>query len=414
MHMPSSNSSAPILEGDPIVWAQALWKQLNTDRWPLSVQELPTGTVLVGGAVRDGLIGRLQKHPDLDLIVPERAIELSNNLARTLGGRCVVLDSKRDIARLVIEGWTIDLAAQEGANLEEDLWRRDFRLNAIALTLEAIPRLVDPTGGLSDLQQKKLVVVHEQNLLDDPLRLLRGLRLMAELQLTAEAQTWALIHRHHKLLPQAAPERIQAELQRIANAPWADEVLTLLPSTGLLNSWQNTSAIISQPPPCNEDAKALNPLEQELALPLARLTYLLSDEGLFQLRFSKRQRQRCEFLRHWQNHNDGKAFANLAEVDRMQLHLDLEKDLPALILQLPLDSQLQWLKRWRNPNDPLFHPSSPVDGHLLQKSLNLPKGRTLGDLLRHLCKERAFGRLHNQEQALHEASHWWKQKQTLL
>ena len=92
---------------------------------------------------------------------------------------------------MVIKGWTIDIAAQEGSNLDEDLWRRDFRLNAIALTLEATPQLVDPTGGLSDLEQKKLVAVREQNLLDDPLRLLRGLRLMAELQLSLEKQTLA-------------------------------------------------------------------------------------------------------------------------------------------------------------------------------------------------------------------------------
>ncbi|MFL0756081.1 MAG: CCA tRNA nucleotidyltransferase [Prochlorococcus sp.] len=407
--MPSSKASAPILEGEPTAWAQALWEQLHPDRWPLSAEELPPGTVLVGGAVRDGLIGRLQKRPDLDLMVPGKAIELTGNLARTLGGTCVVLDTKRDIARLVLKGWTIDIAAQEGSNLEEDLWRRDFRLNAIALTLEAIPRLVDPTGGLNDLQQKKLVAIREQNLLDDPLRLLRGLRLMAELQLTPEAKTWSLIHCHHKLLPQAAPERIQAELQRLVNAHWADEVLPLLLSTGLLNSWQNSIEGINRKPPSHKAAKALNTAEQALALPLARLTYLVSDEGLIQLRFSRKQRQRCQLLRHWQNRNDGISFESLSEIDRLQLHLDLEKDLPALILQLPQASQLQWLERWRDPDDPLFHPYPPVDGYFLQKSLNLPMGRTLGDLLRHLCQERAFGRLHNQEQVLNEAIHWWEQ-----
>ncbi|MEC9027791.1 MAG: CCA tRNA nucleotidyltransferase, partial [Cyanobacteriota bacterium] len=181
--MPSLRSAAPILEGDPTIRVQALWEQLHPDHWPLSIQDLPAGTVLVGGAVRDGLLGRLQQQPDLDFIVPNKALEITRSLAKTLGGTCVVLDAERDMARLVIKGWTIDIAAQEGSNLDEDLWRRDFRLNAIALTLEATPQLVDPTGGLSDLEQKKLVAVREQNLLDDPLRLLRGLRLIAELQL---------------------------------------------------------------------------------------------------------------------------------------------------------------------------------------------------------------------------------------
>ena len=412
--MPSLRSAAPILEGDPTIRVQALWEQLHPDHWPLSIQELPAGTVLVGGAVRDGLLGRLQKQPDLDFIVPSKALELTRSLAKTLGGTCVVLDAERDMARLVIKGWTIDIATQEGSTLEEDLWRRDFRLNAIALTLEATPQLVDPTGGLSDLEQKKLVAVREQNLLDDPLRLLRGLRLIAELQLSLGKQTLAWINCHHRLLPQAAPERIQAELQRIVTAPWADDVLPLLLRTGLLDLWQNTIEKINRPAPCLKVAKSLKPEEQAVALPLARLTHLLSNEGLSALRFSRRQCQRCQLLRYWEERNDGMAFASLSELDRLQLHLDLETDLPALILQLPQISQMQWLERWRNPDDPLFHPSPPVDGYALQKTLKLPKGQALGELLRHLCKEKAFGRVQNRKQAFKAATYWWEQKQTLL
>lgn len=414
MHMPYPPEAPPIDENDPTILAQILWDRLHPEQWPLNPKQLPVGSALVGGAIRDGLLSKLKKQPDLDLVIPEEALGLCQNLAKTLGGKCVVLDAERNMARLVLHGWTIDFASQEGHSLEEDLWRRDFRLNAIALTLEKQPQLIDPTGGLGDLKKLQLVAVREQNLLDDPLRLLRGLRLMAELGLTIEKQTLSWIHLHHQRLPQAAPERIQAELLRLVHAPWADDLLLLVESTGLIKFWQPDLNTATKPPAFPDQAKALNPEEQALALPLARLTHLLSDDGLNQLRFSRKQRQRCQRLRQWHQRNDGNAFASLSETDRLQLHQDLEADLPALILQLPAADQRQWLERWRNPEDPLFHPSAPVNGNTLKESLGMTPGKELGNLLQHLCHERAFGRLNNEHEALQLARYWLNQKQTSL
>ena len=76
------------------------------------------------------LINNLKPRPDLDLIVQDDAIRLTKELALKKGGKYVVLDQDRDIARLILNGWTIDFARQVGANLEEDLLRRDFTLNA--------------------------------------------------------------------------------------------------------------------------------------------------------------------------------------------------------------------------------------------------------------------------------------------
>ena len=88
-----------------------------------------------------------------------------------------------------------DLAAQEGADLTSDLQRRDYSINALALTLSPGARLLDPTGGLSDLTKRELRALSEANLLADPLRLLRGPRLAAELNFTLESHTAALIGR---------------------------------------------------------------------------------------------------------------------------------------------------------------------------------------------------------------------------
>ena len=92
--------------------ARLLLRQLDPDAWPISIDQLPEGTALVGGAVRDAFLGRHNPHPDLDLVVRSDALRHSARLAKTFGGKHVVLDEQRDIARLVINGWTIDVARQ--------------------------------------------------------------------------------------------------------------------------------------------------------------------------------------------------------------------------------------------------------------------------------------------------------------
>ena len=111
-------------------------------------------------------------------------------------------------------------------------------------------------------------------------------------------------------------------------------------------------------------------------MPLARLTALVSDEGLSQLRASRALRQRCKRLRSWQQRT-GQATGALPESDRLQLHEELEGDLPALTLQLPMPEKEIWLRRWRNAEDPLFHPRTPVDGNGLLTALEVEPGPCL-------------------------------------
>ena len=65
-----------------------------------------------------------------------------------------------------------------------------------------------------------------------------------------------------------------------------------------------------------------------------------------------------------------------------------------------------WLERWKDPSDPLFHPSSPLNGYSLQKALKIPPGRSLGELMRHLSKEKAYGRFFTNQEALEAARKW--------
>ena len=383
-------------------------ERLAIDRWPVAEERLPSGTALVGGAIRDALLDRLPERPDLDLVVPRDALALTRSLSHELGGSCVVLDEERDIARLVLRGWTIDIARQEGATLEDDLLRRDYRVNAIALPLQGDHDLVDPTGGINDLTEGRLTAVSEGNLRNDPLRLLRGLRLMAEIALVLEPTTAAWIKglRHH--LPSAAPERILAELQKLVAGPQADLAIDKLLALDLLAPWA-----ASEPLPSQQDAAAMTTNERRLALPLARLTGLISDQGLEQLRASRALQQRCRRLRSWRQSIPDDP-ETLDERDRLQLQLDLEADLPALILQLSRPLQQRWLNRWRDFDDPLFHPRFPVDGKTLIKQLQLSPGPQIGTLLAHLRQEAAFGRIEGQGAALAEAQRWWSETRAAL
>ena len=139
---------------------------------------------------------------------------------------------------------------------------------------------------------------------------------------------------------------------------------------------------------------------------LAKLVCLLSDEGLSRLTFSKNQIKQCKKLRFWVNKINCFGLENLSEDERFQLHIDLEKDLPSFILFLNEKLINVWLERWKDPSDPLFHPSSPLDGHLLQKVFNIPPGPLLGELMRHLSMEKAYGRFFTNQEALEVARKW--------
>ena len=461
MHMPAGPHQAPILSCDPGEQLAGLWRALAPERWPLDPSLLPRDSLLVGGAVRDALLGRLRDRPDLDLVVAEDAIALARSLARRCGGSCVVLDPERSIARLVLRGWSFDLARRMGASLDEDLARRDYSINAIALPLATRPAAdaaspagptetagaselalqrqppaapshtdlasgpIDPGGGLEDLRARRLRALGEANLLEDPLRLLRGVRLACELGFSIEAQTLAWIRAHQRRLIEVAGERVLAELERLADAPAGAEGLIQALDLGLLSGWQ------PQPPPGDQPGLArltpeqarrcgLDPTEAQRALSLARLAAVLSPAGLTWLHASRRLQQRCRRLRQWRHclaaarSTGAEAAAALTlsalpEAERLALQQELEEDLPALLLHLQPDEARQALARWRDDSDPLFHPRPPLDGTRLQEALALPPGRTLGLLLAHLTHERAFGRLagpDEAQQALQAAQAW--------
>jgi len=378
-----------------------LFGDLNPKDWPISIADLPSGSALVGGSVRDGLLKKLSQKPDLDFVIPKNAINFSENLSKKINATFIKLDKKRDIARLVVNGWTLDFAGQVGDSLKDDLLRRDFRINAIALKLEEKPEIFDPTGGIDDLKNKKIVAISEKNLIDDPLRILRGFRLICELNFKLDKKTKRLLTINADKLINVAPERIKMEILKIVNSSWNSSVWPTYLELQLLKEWNEEMLPFIK-------IKKNEIFQKELIIGshLAKLICLLSDEGLSRLTFSKNQIQRCKNLRFWVHKIIRFGLDSLSEEERFQLHIDLEADLPSFILFLEEKHVNIWLKRWKDPSDPLFHPSSPLNGHSLQKIFKIPPGPSLGELIRHLSKEKAYGRFFTNQEALDVASKW--------
>jgi len=378
-----------------------LFGDLNPKDWPISIADLPPGSALVGGSVRDGLLKKLSPKPDLDFVIPVNAINFSENLSKKINATFIKLDEKRDIARLVSNGWTLDFARQVGENLKDDLLRRDYRINAIALRLEENPEIFDPTGGIDDLKSKKIVAISEKNLIDDPLRILRGFRLMCELNFELDKETQRLLKNNVDKLSNVAPERIKMEVLKIVHSQWNSSIWKTYLELQLLKDWSEEKI-----PYIKLESKDFFSEKPLKVTPLAKLICLISDQGLSRLRFSKSQVQRCKNLRVWAQKITHIGLDNLSEDERFQLHIDLEEDLPSLFLFMDEKHINIWLKRWKDPYDPLFHPSSPLNGYSLQKALKIPPGPSLGELMRYLSKEKAYGRFFTNQEALDAARKW--------
>lgn len=189
---------------------------------------------LVGGSVRDALLGR--PLADLDLAVAGDAPAFARALAGRLGGHFVLLDADRGTARIALdEGLVraIDVATLRG-EIADDLSLRDFTIDAIAAPIDAPDALIDPHGGERDLDRRTVRLVSELALLDDPLRLLRAVRLAVQLDFTLAPETAEAVRRHAGAIDAASPERQRDELSRCFATQRAARALRLLDELGLL------------------------------------------------------------------------------------------------------------------------------------------------------------------------------------
>ncbi len=201
-----------------------------------------TEAYLVGGAVRDLLLGR--PLVDLDLAVPRGAVALARRLADGLGAAFVALDEERGVARIVWERegrrLEVDVADFRAADLAGDLCARDLTINALAMPLNGAhggatpPEIVDPAGGRQDLRDGVVRLLSPAVLRDDPLRTMRAVRVAAQLGFRLDERSAEWIAEAAPLLVTAAPERVRDELWKCVVAPAPASTLRRLDELGLL------------------------------------------------------------------------------------------------------------------------------------------------------------------------------------
>ncbi len=228
---------------------------------------LPEGSYLVGGALRDCLIGRPSLDIDIALPLYGSAIRIkSSAIAKALSAVSFPLDEKNNIYRIVIrekDAGTqkqIDLSAFQGADINQDLLRRDFSVNAMGYPLRTGSKfktlnsklkilnlkngmritginaklIVDPCAGKRDIQLKTVRLAGENAFQEDPLRMLRAFRIAAELGWTIHPETLKQISKDKKLLKTSAPERMHYELMRLLEMPKSSFWLEEMDKAGLL------------------------------------------------------------------------------------------------------------------------------------------------------------------------------------
>jgi tRNA nucleotidyltransferase (CCA-adding enzyme) len=203
---------------------------------------------LAGGVVRDLLLGRPIR--DVDLVVEGDALAFARRLAARLGA------TPREHGRFTTatleleEGGRLDVAATRreryvrsgalpevtpGVPIEEDLGRRDFSINALALELTKPPRLLDPFGGRGDLRSGLVRVLHPLSFVDDPTRILRSVRYAARLgfRLAPATRRLLLAAVAEGALERISADRLRREIRLILEEPTRERAIALMGRLGV-------------------------------------------------------------------------------------------------------------------------------------------------------------------------------------
>ena len=190
---------------------------------------------IVGGALRDALLGA-ERIADLDLVVADRsAAAAARGIAKAARRPSFPLSEEFGAWRVVGGDWICDVAPMQGDRIGDDLLLRDFTVNAMAVPLFG-GQLVDPAGGLADLQARTLRMVAPDAYARDRLRPLRLVRFATELGFGVAPETASATREWAPRVVEAAGERVFAELRRIVVAGRAAEGLQLASELGVLGA----------------------------------------------------------------------------------------------------------------------------------------------------------------------------------
>ena len=233
----------------------------------------PRQVYLVGGSVRDLLLGR--RPLDLDLAVAGNPRAFALRLAAHTGGRLVPLGKPGLMLYRVVHGSQVmDVSAVAGRSISEDLQRRDFTINALAVDV-AGGDIIDVCGGRADLAAGRVRMVSRSAFEQDPVRLIRTFRMAAVLRFEVTPETAAAVRDQAMLITKPAGERIRDELLKILETGRAADAITQMADCGLLSAMLPELAALrserpDQKPRCDRfehTLKAFSEIENLLADP---------------------------------------------------------------------------------------------------------------------------------------------------
>ncbi|MEH1869120.1 MAG: CCA tRNA nucleotidyltransferase [Nostoc sp.] len=418
---------------------------LAPENWPFSLEFLPQPAYMVGGAVRDALLGRTREYLDLDFVIPSKAVKVARAIAHHYKAGFVLLDAERQIARVVFPHATADFAQQEGNSLEVDLHRRDFTVNAIAYNPHT-QEIIDPLQGYVDLQQGILRMISPANLEDDPLRLMRGYRQAAQLGFTIEPATRTAICSLASHLSKVAAERVRVEIgYLLANSQgtpwiasaWEDGLIAPFFKNATRESLNKLAAVDNAATLITENWQQLGAKLQEYVRDSIKTTWLgiaklaclvnpnpeLAEIELQQLTYSRAEIRGVttalkllpqfkvvdmSLREQYLLFRDADivfptaavlavALDNLVEAissDKPQVATSLEtkaRDCPVLTLLI---------NRYLNPDDLVAHPSLLVSGKELIIALDIPASAIIGQLLTEIAVAQAEGKVSTPTEAI--------------
>ena len=222
------------------------------------------GVFAAGGSVRDVLLGR--PLVDIDLVTERDAIDV---VRRAVPGVRITAHARFRTASMVVDGWRIDVATSRreryarpgalprisGASIDEDLRRRDFSVNAMALRLDREAEFLDPCGGAADARAGVIRVLHDRSFIDDATRIYRALRYASRLGFSLDPATDAQLRANLRFLDAIGGERLRREIELVLREPVAADVLSACESAGVLRAthaglrWDERRAAALDDPP---------------------------------------------------------------------------------------------------------------------------------------------------------------------
>ncbi|TAE58775.1 MAG: CCA tRNA nucleotidyltransferase [Nostocales cyanobacterium] len=405
--------------------------RLHPQNWPFSLEMLPQPAYMVGGAVRDAILGRSREYLDLDFIIPDQAVKVARAIAKNYHAGFVLLDAQRNIARVVFPHATADFAQQEGESLFTDLHRRDFTINAIAYNPHT-QEIIDPLQGCADIETGILRMISPKNLKDDPLRLMRAYRQAAQLNFTIEPTTQATIRSLAADISQVASERVRVEIGYLLDISNGTEWLSTAREDGLLAKFftnaasenlqklaavdQATSLIIEKWPELEKELQT--PVRDTIKttwLGIAKLACLVHSDPekaeieLLEITYSRAEiRGVTTILRMF---SQLQKAGDLSLREQYFLFYDLGNVFSATLVFALADDILRvkgdtlqnyenLINRYLNPDDLVAHPVPLVKGKDVMLSLNIPASPLVGKILSEIAIAQAEGKINTVQEAL--------------